>query len=122
MFADNSPNDKQTKTGPAAFGRKVGLENPAQMFGRNPAPGIGKADDDVAIVAIGPDAQNPAALHRFETVLNRIVENLLQLVTVEFDSRQIGTQLGFDHNLAILDLGLEKTKRLLHNRVHFFAP
>ena len=50
-----------------------------------------------------------ATFHRFEAVLDRVIEDLLDLVAIEFEPRQIGTQLGLDHDVAILDLGLEKT-------------
>ena len=43
-------------------------------------------------VHVGPDAQNAAALHRFEAVLDHVVKDLLHLVAIELEQRQIGTQ------------------------------
>jgi hypothetical protein len=72
----------------------------------------------MGVVPIGPDTQNAATLHRFEAVLDRIVKNLLHLVAIEFQPRQIRAQLGFDDNVAILDFRPEKTHRFLHDRVN----
>ena len=71
---------------------KYGSKTRLKAFRGHAAAGIGEADGDVRGVHVGPDAQNAAALHRFEAVLDHVVERLLHLVAIEFEQRQIGTQ------------------------------
>ena len=98
----------ETEPRTARLGREIGLENAAQVFRRESAAGIGKADLDVRVVAIGPDAQNAAAFHRLETVLNHVVEGLFHLIAIELEQRQIGAQLSLDHDVAVLISGWKK--------------
>ena len=77
MLAHDPPHDEQPEPRAAAFGREIRLENPAQIFRRNAAACVGEADLDMGLVAIRPNAQNPAPFHRFETVLDRDVEDSL---------------------------------------------
>ena len=67
---------------------------------------------DVRGVHVGPDAQNAAALHRFEAVLDHVVKNLLHLVAIELKQRKIGTQFLLDDDVAILDSPARKSERL----------
>ena len=62
--------------------------------------------------------KNAAALHRFEAVFDRIVEDLFHLVAIELERRQIGAQLGLDDDVAVFYFRLEKSHRFFDERVH----
>ena len=72
----------------------------------------------MGVVTIGVDAQHAPAFHCFEAVLNHVIERLLHLVAVELEQRQIGTKFLFDDELAVLNLGSEKTDGFVDNRIH----
>ena len=72
------------------------------------------------IVHVAANAQNAAALHGFETVLNHVVKSLLHLTAINLEQRQVGAEFLFDHNVAVPNFGREKTDRLLDNRIYVF--
>ena len=120
LSSDNSPPCSRTirltmskpRPDPVGFVVKYGSKTLAQVFRRNAAARVRKTDPHMSVVPIGPNAQNAVTLHRFEAVLDRIVKNLLHLIPIHFQPRQIRAQFGFNDDVAILDLWSEKTAPL----------
>ena len=73
------------------------------------------------IVHVGADAQNPAAFHGFETVLDHVVKRLLHLVAIDLDKRQVRAQFLFNNNVPLLNLRSKEAHSFLDNDVDIFG-
>src|SRR4029077_8946334 len=80
VFADDPTHDQQTESRTGALGRKIRVEDPAQTFRGHSAAGVGETDIHVRRIHARADAENAAALHRFEAVLDDVVKGLLHLI------------------------------------------
>src|SRR5207245_3710285 len=70
------------------------------------------------IVHVGANAQNAAAFHGFDTVLDHIVKSLLHLVAIELDQRQVRAQFLFDNNFPILNFRAKEAHSFPDNSVN----
>src|SRR4051812_39587755 len=85
MFTNDSSDNQKPESAPRRLGCEIRLKYAPKVVCRNTAARVFKTNDDMVRVDVGPNTENPAALHRFHAVLDHVVERLLHLVPINLD-------------------------------------
>ncbi len=91
--------DRQAETDPLAdlAGGEEGIEDPAQVLGRNAGTIVGEGDHDALPLGTAGDRQGAAAVrleHRLLSVVDQVSEHHLHLMEVAHDQRQLRVEIG----------------------------
>ena len=96
MIFDNTVRKRKTKTGTIALGGVERTKNVGQVLRRNASTSIADHNAGVAIPRTDFNVHRARLLHGLHRVEEQIQKNLVYLIAVMFNFRQIGCLLQFD--------------------------
>ena len=109
MVPDDGQADRQAQPGPLAdlLGGEERIEDAPRVLGRDAGAVVGDRDHDLVLLGLAADGQRPLAVrleHRLLRVGDQVGEDVLQLVEVAQDERQLRVELGLHLDAADVEI------------------